>query len=70
MEKNRQSAENRSIDMIEDFARVRDVLDYICCAIENGVDMPNFIPVCNDTMLTDQLTQIVEHIKDLRRKLL
>lgn len=70
MDKNRQSAENRTIDMIEDFARVRDVLDYICCAIENGADMPNFIPVCNDTMLSDQLAQIVEHIQSLRKKLL
>jgi len=50
---------------IEDFARVRDFLDSLCCAIENNSDMPNFIPMCNDGMLTDQLTKIAEKIGNM-----
>lgn len=66
----RQSAENRTIDIIEDHARVCDTIDAICCAIENGTDMPNFIPVCNDLQLSDQLGKIAECITTLRKKLL
>lgn len=66
----RQSAENRTIDMMQDYVRVTDTIDYICCAIENGTDMPNNIPVCNDTVLTDQLSRICETITNLRKKLL
>lgn len=60
----------RLYDNIEDFARVRDVIDAICCGIENGTDMPNSIPIFNDLMLTDQLSQICETITTLRKKLL
>lgn len=66
----RQSAENRTIDIIEDHARVCDTIDAICCSIENGTDMPNYIPVCNNAMVTDQLGKIAECITKLRKKLL
>lgn len=62
--------EKNVIEIIEDHARVTDTIDSICCAIENGTDMPNFIPVCNDTMLSDQLGKICETITTLRKKLL
>ena len=59
------------LEIIEDHVRVTDYLDQLCCAIENPeVELPNFIPVCNDSLLTDRLTTITEHIKDLRKKLL
>lgn len=65
------SAENRTIDMIEDYTRVTDFLDCLCCAIENPkVEIPNFIPMCNEALITDRLTTITEHIKKLRKKLL
>lgn len=64
------SAENRTIDMMQDYVRVTDTIDYICCAIENGSDMPNCIPVCNEVLLTDQLSKICETITKLRKKLL
>ena len=51
------------VEKLEDFARVRDFMDSLCCALENGTDLPNFIPVCNDLMLTDQLTKIAENLK-------
>lgn len=59
------------IEIIEDHTRVTDYLDQLCCAIENPkVEIPNYIPVCNDGLITDRLTTITEHIKDLRKKLL
>ena len=58
------------IEIIQDHTRVTDTIDSICCAIENGTDMPNFIPVCNDTMVSDQLGKIAETITNLRKKLL
>ena len=57
-------------ETIQDHARVTDTIDSICCAIENGTEMPNFIPVCNDTILSDQLGKIAETITNLRKKLL
>ena len=61
---------DKLINIIEDFAMMRHAVDSICCAIENGTDMPNFIPVMNDAVLTDQLCKISETITALRRKLL
>ena len=58
------------IEIIQDHTRVTDTIDSICCAIENGTEMPNFIPVCNDTMVSDQLGKICEEITKLRKKLL
>lgn len=57
-------------ETIQDHTRVTDTIDSICCAIENGTEMPNFIPVCNDTILSDQLGKIAETITNLRKKLL
>lgn len=61
---------DKAIEIIEDHTRITDTLDSICCAIENGTEMPNFIPVCNDTMVSDQLGKIAETITNLRKKLL
>ena len=59
------------IEIIEDHVRVTDYLDQLCCAIENPkVEFHNFIPVCNDSLITDRLTTITEHIKELRKNLL
>ena len=64
----RQSADNRMMDILEDYTRVTDTLDFICCGIENGLPMPNFIPVCNDTLLTHYLTKIAECITSMRKE--
>lgn len=56
------------IEIIQDHTRVTDTIDSICCAIENGTEMPNFIPVCNDSMVSDQLGKICEEITKLRKK--
>lgn len=58
------------IEIIQDHTRVTDTIDSICCAIENGTEMPNFIPVCNDAMVSDQLGKICKTITNLRKKLL
>jgi len=58
------------VEKLEDHVRVCDTIDAICCAIENGTNMPNFIPVCNDSMLSDQLGKIAEHINLLRDRLI
>lgn len=58
-------ATDKLIEKIEDFARVCDFLDSVCCAIENNMELPNFIPMCNDSMLTDQLTKIAERLGKL-----
>ena len=60
---------DKTIEIIQDHTRVCDTLDSICCAIENGSAIPNFIPVCNDTILSDQLSKICETITKLRNKL-
>ena len=56
------------IDIVEDHTRIVDTLDMICCAIENESEMPNYIPVCNDAMVSDQLSKICETITKLRKK--
>ncbi|MBO5594666.1 MAG: hypothetical protein J5931_08695 [Prevotella sp.] len=61
---------DKVLEIVQDHTRVTDTIDSICCAIENGTDMPNFIPVCNDTMVSDQLGKIAETITNLRKKLL
>ena len=59
------------LEIIQDHTRVTDFLDTLCCSIENPkVELPNFIPVCNDGLTTDRLTTITEYIKELRKKLL
>lgn len=61
------SAGNRVMDNLEDFVRVTDTIDAICCALENGEAMPA-IPVCNDLMLTDQLGKICEILNHCVKK--
>ncbi len=61
-------ARNRMLDNAEDLALVRSTIDSICCGIENNSDMPNYIPVCNDLMLTDQLGKIATCITNLRNQ--
>lgn len=59
--------EETVISMIQDFTRVTDTLDSISCAIENPeIAMPNFIPQCNNGMISDQLQRIIEYINKLR----
>lgn len=61
---------DKVLEVVQDHTRITDTIDSICCAIENGTEMPNFIPVCNDTMVSDQLGKICETITNLRKKLL
>jgi len=60
--------DNSVLEIVQDHTRVTDTIDSICCAIENNIDMPNFIPVCNDTMVSEHLGKICEYITELRKK--
>lgn len=60
----------RLINIIEDHANICQFLDGVHTAIINGTEMPNYVPVLNDTLLTDQLGIIAETITNLRKKLL
>lgn len=63
-------ADEKILNIIEDHANIVHAIDSICCSIENGTEMPNYIPVLNDLMITDQLSLINETIKKLRQKLM
>lgn len=56
----------RMINIIEDHAMIVHAIDSIACAIKNGTAMPNFIPVLNDTVVTDHLSKICECINKSR----
>lgn len=58
------------LSIIQDHALICHTIDAICCSIENGIDMPNYVPVTNDTLVCEQLTKICETITSLRKKLL
>lgn len=58
---------DKVLEVVQDHTRITDTIDSICCAIENGTEMPNFIPVCSDTMVSDQLGKICETITELRK---
>lgn len=60
----------RVLNIIEDHIVICNYLDAICCALENGTDMPNFSPITNDMMVGEQLEKICETFTKLRRKLL
>lgn len=50
---------DRIINIIEDHACITQFLDQLSCAIENDdTEMPNFVPVLHDTLVTDQLGRI------------
>ena len=54
------------IEIIEDHAMMADILNSICCALKNGTAMPNYIPVMNDGVITDQLGTICEALTQLQ----
>ena len=58
---------DKVLEVVQDHTRITDTIDSICCAIGNGTEMQNFIPVCNDTMVSDQLGKICETITELRK---
>lgn len=60
----------RIANIIEDYALMRHTIDCIGYALKEGKDMPNYIPVMNDGVITDQLSKICETITTLRKKLL
>jgi len=59
---------NRIIEIIEDHESIVQTLDGIVCAIENGTELPNYIPVLHDTLITDHLGTICEHLKKGRHE--
>lgn len=58
--------DDRIVNIIEDHVRICEAIDQIICSFENGIDLPNFIPVLHDTVVTDQLGKIVERLKGTR----
>lgn len=59
--------EKRILNIIEDHESIVQTLDAICCALENGTDMPNFIPVLHDAMVTDELGKICEALSKRKK---
>ena len=56
---------DRLINIVEDHESIVQTLDAICCALENGTPMPNFIPVLHDTLITDHLGKICENLNKI-----
>jgi hypothetical protein len=61
---------DRLIDIIEDYESVKQFIIAMHSAIVSGNDMPNFVPVMNDSLMTDFLGEISQTITQLRRKLI
>lgn len=59
---------DKLIEIVEDHALLTHAIDSICCALENDTEMPNFIPVLHDAMVTDQLGRICESFTLLRNR--
>ena len=59
-------ASNRMVNIIEDHACICHFIDCLCTSIENGTELPNFVPVLNDALVTDQLGKIAEVIQRSR----
>ena len=59
-------ASDRIVNIIEDHALICHFLDSVVCALENGTELPNFVPVLNDTLITDHLSTITERLKGLK----
>lgn len=60
--------DNNILRIIEDHALMVHCIDSICTALENDTDMPNFIPILHDTLVTDQLGKICEVFSMLKKK--
>ena len=54
--------DNRIIDIIEDHESIVQTLGAISIALRTNKPLPNFIPVLNDTLVTDYLSDICEHL--------
>lgn len=59
---------NRIIDIIEDHESIVQTVDAICCALENNTPMPQYIPVLNNLVVTDQLSKICEALNKREKK--
>ena len=56
---------DRIIDMIEDFALVKDFLNNLVCAVKHDdVDVPNFIPELNDGAVGEQLECLAKAVSE------
>ena len=52
------------IEVIEDYTRMKDWIDGLACAIENDdTDIPNHIPLLNDSLLTDLMSKISDTVR-------
>ena len=57
------------LEVIQDHANITQFLDQVCCYLENDdVMKPNCIPVLHDTLVTDQLTMILQHLRKDRHE--
>lgn len=55
---------DRVLNIIEDHESIIQCLDAMVNAFDNGLEMPNFIPVLHDTLITDHLCKICEKLKE------
>ncbi len=50
--------DEKTMEMIQDYARVSDFLTFLCGAINGANEVPNVLPMCSDLTLVDQLDTI------------
>lgn len=54
--------------IIQDHESITQFIDALCCSIENeNVDVPNFVPMLNDGLIGDRLTQLAEYVVEHKR---
>lgn len=57
--------EKKMVEIIEDHARLCDVIGQIACALSDvRVQYPNYVPLFNDTVLSDHISSIIERLRD------
>lgn len=58
---------DRVVNIIEDHESIVQTLSAIVFAIKNKKPMPQFIPILNDTLVTDHLCVICEELNKLNK---
>lgn len=59
---------DRLIAIVQDYALLTEYLNELCCAIHNkNLDLPNFVPVMNDELVSAQLEEITKCIREYKK---
>ena len=53
------------LHIVQDHESIVQFLDVLCCSIENDrVDVPNYVPMLNDGLMSDKLSKLAEFVKE------